>query len=353
MRVLVLNPGSTSTKLAWFEDGAEQEACRSTCAPDDRLLPLTGQLESRRRAVEAFIAKSKVPRFDAIIALGGLLRAGPGGVYAVDGPMLTELRAERHGAHASGLGALIAAELCEQAHGLALVADPISTDELCPVARISGVPGIERWGRSHALSLKAAARRAAAALGRPLAQTRLVGLHLGGGISVAALRAGRIVDVNDAMLGMGPFSGARAGALPLRGVLDLAFAPGAQRAELETRLVKRSGLMGYLGTDDLRQVELRIAEGDALAQQVLEAMLYQVCKEAGAMAATLDFDVQGVAVTGGMVASGHVAEKMQDGLRGLAPVFVYPGDLEMQALAEQAFAVLRGEVEAQEYGDAS
>jgi len=352
MRVLVVNPGSTSTKLAWFEDGAEREACRSTCPPEERLSPLTDQIESRRRVLEAFIKKTGAPRFDAVIALGGLLRAGPGGVYAVDRPMLADLRAQRHGAHASGLGALLAADLSAQGHGVALVADPISTDELQPVARISGVPGIERWGRSHALSLKAAARRAATSLACDLSQTRLVGLHLGGGISVAALKAGRIIDVNDAMLGMGPFSGARAGALPLRGVLDLAFAPGAQRAEVETRLVKQSGLMGYLGTDDVRQVELRMAQGDVLAQQVLEAMLYQVRKEAGAMAAALGFDVQAFAVTGGMVASEHIARALQDTLSGMAPVLVYPGDLEMQALAEQAFAVLRGEIQAQEYGDA-
>ncbi|CAN0568910.1 unnamed protein product, partial [Laminaria digitata] len=261
------------------------QVCRSTCAPEDRLRSLTDQLGSRRSALEAFIAKTGVLRFDAVIALGGLLRPGPGGVYAVDGPMVEDLRAERHGGHASGLGALLAADLSAQGHGVALVADPISTDELLPVARISGVPGIERWGRSHALSLKAAARRAAASLGCALSQTRLVGVHLGGGISVAALQGGRIVDVNDAMLGMGPFSGARAGALPLRGVLELAFAPGAERADLETRLVKQSGLIGYLGTDDVQQVELRIAQGDALAQRVLEAMLYQVRKEAGAMAA--------------------------------------------------------------------
>lgn len=353
MRVLVVNPGSTSTKLAWYQEGALQGSHCAALDPQWAHLPVWEQLAFRERQLQDFVAGTGGEAFEAVIALGGLLRPGPGGTYAVGPQMLDDLQSGRHGQHASGLGAALAQRFVDKTSGRALVADPISTDELDPVARVSGVPGIERWGRSHALSLKAAARRAAAQLGRELEQTRQVVLHMGGGISVAALRAGRIIDVNDAMLGMGPFSPERAGALPLRGVLDLAFAPGASRAALESKLTKDSGLTGYLGTGDLRVVMARISDGDLRAQQVFEAMAYQIVKEAGAMAAALEFDVHAVVMTGGMAACEPLISRLTRALSRLAPIFAYPGELEMQALADCAARALCGTDPIIEYGASS
>lgn len=343
MRVLVLDPGSTSTKLAWFRADARRAEETVDHPPELTRAALPEQLEPRLAAVRAFVDRTDGRPPDAVVTLGGLLGPVEGGVYAIERPMLEVLRAGRFGVHASALGAMMAAQLVAERGGQALAVDPISTDELEPVARISGVPGVERWGRSHALSLKAVARLAAARLERPLEQTRQVGLHLGGGISVAAMRGGRVVDVNDAMLGMGPFSGRRAGALPIRGVLDLAFAPGASRAEVERRLVHDSGLAGYLGTSDLAEVERRAHSGDLRAREVRAAMVYQIVKEAGAMAASFDFDVHAVVITGGMLRSEWMQDELSSRLARLGPVFCYPGEREIDALAQAALRILRGE----------
>lgn len=354
LAVLVVNPGSTSTKLAlWSETGCLQQEELGHAAAEIAACPrIADQLPARLAAVRGFLAAAGEPAFAAVVGRGGPLRPLEGGTYHIDAAMIADLSAARFGEHASLLGGLIARELAD-ARGLpAFVVDPVSVDELDPVARLSGVPEIQRLGRSHALSLKAVSRLAAAEIGRPLAETRFVAAHLGGGISVAALRSGRIVDVNDALLGMGPFTPYRAGALPLRGVLDLAFQPNTTRGQVEKKLRAESGLYGYLGTGDLIAVEARIAAGDARAAAVFEAMAYQIAKELGAAAAALGLRLDGVILTGGMSRSERLVGRLRERVDGLGRFFVYPGEREMEALALGGLRVLRGEEAARDYAPA-
>lgn len=345
--VLVVNPGSTSTKLAlWAESGVLREATLGHEVPGQ---PIGEQFAARLAAVRAFLAEAGSPVFDAVVGRGGPLRPLEGGSYRIDAAMLDDLAAARWGEHASLLGGRIAQALAAERDLPALVVDPVSVDELDAVARISGVPEITRLGRSHALNLKAVCRLAAESCQKPLAETRFAAAHLGGGISVAVLRGGRIVDVNDALLGMGPFSPHRAGALPLRGLLDLAFAPGATRGTLETKLRAESGLFAYLGTGDLKEVESRIEAGDDAAAAIFAAMRYQIVKELGAMAAALEFRLDGFILTGGMSRSERLVGELRERLTPLAPCFVYAGEHEMEALAKGAFRVLRGEEPAKSY----
>ncbi|MCP5068879.1 MAG: butyrate kinase, partial [bacterium] len=283
--VLVINPGSTSTKLAlWGEAGALREETLDH-APEEMAAAgsVSAQLPTRLAAVQTFLSSAGDPAFDAVAGRGGPLRPLEGGSYRVDEDLLADLRSARWGEHASLLGGLLAEAIATERGLPAFVVDPVTVDELDPVARISGVPEIQRLGRGHALSLKAVSRLAAAEIGKPLTETRFTAAHLGGGISVAALRGGRIVDVNAALRGMGPFSPFRAGALPLRGLLDLVYSQGESRGSIEKKLSTESGLFGYLGTGDLVEVEKRIATGDEQAATIFAAMVYQIAKELGAM----------------------------------------------------------------------
>jgi len=351
LTILVINPGSTSTKLAlWGEDGPLLERILEHGGGASGAI--AAQLPARRDDVLAFLeANGRTPP-DAVCGRGGLLRPIEGGTYLIDEPMLDDLRAARYGEHASLLGGLIAHELGSRWRVPAFVVDPVTVDEMDEVARYSGLPEITRKGRSHALSLKAVARLAAAEIGKPLADTRFAAAHLGGGVSVAALRGGRIVDVNDALLGMGPFSPHRVGALPVRGLLDLAFAPGADRAQLERRLVKEGGLHAYLGTGDLKEVERRIAAGDEAARGAFEAMAYQIAKEIGAVAAALAGALDGVIFTGGMARSELLTDRLRERVGFLGRIFHYPGEREMEALAQGALRVLQGREKAKRYGRA-
>jgi butyrate kinase len=219
----------------------------------------------------------------------------------------------------------------------------VTTDEFDPASRLSGVPGVERKSRNHALNIKAVARRASQKLGKDLPDTGLVVAHMGGGVSVCALRHGRIVDSTDALLGEGPFSGERAGTLPLAGTVGLCFHGGAKREEITRLLSRGSGLKGYLGTGRLPEVYDRIGRGDADARLVLDAMVLQIVKWIGAMTAVLQGSPDAIILTGGMALSERFVTEITSYVSALAPVQVFPGSLEMEALAEGAFRVLHGE----------
>ena len=351
--ILVINPGSTSTKLALFQD--ERVLREEKLEHDAQLIAgterIADQLPMREKAVMSFLDAQGQLQLDAVCARGGPLRPLPGGSYLVDEAMLADLRVARHGEHASLLGGLLAWNLAQRWRIPAYVVDPITVDELADKARISGIPEIERTGRCHALNIKAVTRLAAAELGVETSRTRFVVAHMGGGISVAAVEAGHIVDVNDALLGMGPFTPYRAGALPLRGLLELAFAPGAERRQLERRLSTQGGLYAYLGTGDLKEVEERIRRGDAQSHRIYEAMTYQIAKEIGAMAAALGGRLDGLIFTGGMSHSETLIEGLRRYTQFLGRIFHYPGEREMKALAAGALRVLRGEEKPMLYGD--
>ncbi len=356
--ILVINPGSTSTKLALFED----EAClvSDTVLHDAAEIAsyphVLDQLPSRLGAVRgwlrsqlaAFSSQGQTVRLAGIAARGGLLRPLPSGTYAIDGAMLEYLRDPHTPQHASNLAALIASPLMEE-HGVpGYCTDPVSVDEMDDVARLSGLPELERRSLSHALSLKAAARRAAAELGRPYADLNLVVVHLGGGISVSAHRRGRMVDVNNAN-DQGPFSPERVGTLPLSGLLEMCATQPTDG--LRHRFWGGGGLVAHLGTNDGREVERRIAQGDRRALLVYRAMAYQVSKEIGAMAAALGAAPDAVVLTGGLAQSEMFVGWISERVGFLGRMLVYPGGDEMAALARGAVRVLRGVEKALGYGE--
>jgi len=348
-RILVINPGSTSTKMALFE--GQEELTRATLSHNpDQLKAYRGiweQFEFRLREVRTW-ARAAADRADAVVGMGGLLRPLPGGTYGVNQRMLDDARGNLQGEHASNLGCALADALAREYGCPALVVDPVSVDEFEPLARYSGHPLMERRSLSHALNIHAAARRAAEELGLEAEHTNVVVAHLGGGISVSPVRGGRIIDANDASSD-GPFSPERTGGLPLQQFLSLCFSGSYGEQEMRLLVRGRGGLTAYLGTNSALEVERRIAGGDTRAREVFEAMAYQISKEIGAMATALSGDVQAIVLTGGCASSGVLTRWITDRVRSIAPVLVYPGEDEMRSLALGALRVITGSDTALEY----
>jgi butyrate kinase len=347
--ILVVNPGSTSTKMALFD--CERERCAEVLRHDPaslrRFARLWDQCEFRLHLVREW-AFARTEAVAAVVAMGGLLRPLPGGTYHVNERMLEDARANLQGEHASNLGCAMAYRLAREFGCEAYIVDPVSVDELEPLARYSGHPLVARSALSHALNIHAAGRRAAAETGKPYGESRFVVAHLGGGISVAPLRGGRIIDVNDASSD-GPFSPERTGGLPLQPFITLCFSGSHTEREVRDLVRGAGGLTAYLGTNSAMDVEAMIARGDAKAREVYEAMAYQIAKEIGAMAAVLKGDVHAVILTGGLAGSTLLAGWITERVRFIAPVIVYPGEDEMHSLAMEAVRVLRGETDAHEY----
>jgi butyrate kinase len=288
-------------------------------------------------------------RLNAVVARGGLLRPIPGGTYKVNQAMIDDLRSGEYGVHASNLGAIIAQEIAEQLHIPAFIVDPVVVDELQPIARISGIPEIERKSIFHALNQKAVARRIAKQNGTSYEKVNYIVAHMGGGITVGAHHHGRVIDVNNGLHGEGPFSPERAGTIPIGDLVALSYSGKYFAGEIMRMLVGRGGLMGYLGTSDAREVEKRIAEGDEKAKLVYEAMAYQVAKEIGACSTVLFGKVDGIILTGGLAYGEMFTNMIKERVSWIAPVYIVPGENELQALVEGALRVIRGEEEARTY----
>jgi butyrate kinase len=285
---------------------------------------------------------------DIVIGMGGLLRPLEGGIYRVNQRMLEDARKNLQGEHASNLGCALASALAEQFSCEAYVADPVSVDEFEPLARYSGHPLIPRHTLSHALNLHATARRAAQDLKKDVTATSLIIAHLGGGISVAPLHGGKIIDVNDASSD-GPFSPERTGGLPLQQFIDLCFSEGSSAAEMRKLVMGKGGLVAYLGTNSTQEVERRIAGGDRESKEVYEAMAYQIAKEIGAMSTVLKGKVDAIVLTGGIAKSDLICNWIKDRVSSIAPVIIYPGENEMLALAQAGLRIFRKEETAKEY----
>lgn len=352
--ILVLNPGSTSTKIAVFA-GTEPrfvEPIRHADRDLARFPSVMAQEDYRRGLILDALARHGLSPTDlaAVIGRGGLLRPIPGGVYAVNEAMLADLRSCRFGAHASNLGAILAHSLAQTAGIPCFIADPVVVDEMEPLARYSGHPDISRRSIFHALNHKAVARRAARDLGRDYADLRLIVAHLGGGVSVAAHLCGRVVDVNNALDGDGPFSPERSGGLPAGQVVDWCFAPGADEGDIRRRITGRGGFAAYLGTADGLEIGRRIEAGDEQARETHAAMAYQVAKEVGAMAAVLAGRVDAVVLTGGLTHDALLVELIAARICFVAPILTYSGEDEMEALALAALRVLDGRERLHIYG---
>jgi butyrate kinase len=287
-------------------------------------------------------------KVDLVISRGGLGRPGPAGAYAIDPTMCDDLMEGRYGKHPSALGPSMALGLARNYRMPAVVIDPPSTDEFHPLARVSGLPEIERKSAFHALNQKAAARKAARRMDRRYEEVNLVVAHLGGGITIGAHEKGVVIDCTHG-LNEGPFTPERAGALPTQDLLDLAQSGSLSPKDLSKRLVGQGGLAAYLGTTNAVEVEEAIRKGDARAELIFEAMAYQIAKDIGAMAAVLAGNVDGVVLTGGIAHSALLTGWVRQRTEFIAPVFVFPGEDEMEAMAEGALRILRGEETPRDY----
>lgn len=346
--ILTINPGTTTTRLGLFRpaDGTVTCVVETTIEHDERRMAefdaISDQLQFRAAAISQFL--SDIPggvTLAAVAGRGGMLSPVPAGVIAVNDALVNFALHTPVYRHASNLGAPLAHEIARQHNIDALIVDPVSVDELPDIARISGFPEIPRFSFVHALNIRACGRRLAQELGKPFETLNAVVAHMGAGISIAAIKNGRIVESSNRMENA-PFSPERAGGLPIMPLIELCYSGTYTEAELKKKLYGNGGVFAYLGTKDMRQVEAMIASGDARAELIWEAMLYQIRKAIGAMAAVLDFQPDGIILTGGMAQSAKVVGALTASCSALAPIHVYPGSHESEALASGAARVMAG-----------
>ncbi|MFZ5647438.1 MAG: butyrate kinase [Bacillota bacterium] len=352
MNILVINPGSTSTKIAVFnsENCVFQANVRHPDEEINRFERVVDQYRYRLEAIESTLYQNgySMSGINAIAARGGLLKPLAGGTYLVDSEMLDDLTACRFGEHASNLAAIIAYNLGKTRGIPAYTTDPVSVDELHCLARYSGLPELPRVSQSHALNMRAAAREASSRNGAPLDSINLVVAHLGSGISVAAFERGKMIDVNNPN-NEGPFSIERCGGLPSYRLARLCYSGRYTEKQLVNMLIRTGGVYGYLGTRDFGAVEKMVLEGNRRAGEVVRSMCYQVSKEIGAMSAALCGQVDNIVLTGGMSNSRLVVDEITSRVSYIAGVMVIPGEKEMEALALGALRVLRGEERVKRY----
>jgi len=352
-KILVINPGSTSTKVALFKN-EEQAFSVNITHPAEELSKfprIIDQYDFRKAIILEELAKrgEKVEELSAVVGRGGLLRPIPSGTYVVTEKMLEDLKAGVSGEHASNLGALIADAIARPLGIPAYIVDPVVVDEMEPIAKITGLPFIKRKSILHALNQKRIARIAAKDLGKRYEEANLIVVHLGGGISVGAHKRGKIVDVNNALNGDGPFAPERAGSLPSWQLVELCFSGKYTKDEIKKLLAGKGGVVAYLGTNDMRVAEEMIEKGDKKARIIMEAMAYNVAKWIGMMATVLEGEVDAIVLTGGLAYYKGFVNWIERRVKFIAPLKVYPGGDEMRALAEGALRVLRGEEKAKIY----
>ena len=349
MKLLTINPGSTSTKIAVFEDNENvfQKNLQHDADELKQFEVITEQFEFRKSAILDVLegAGYDINEFNAIVGRGGFVRPVPSGVFSINEEMKADLRSCKYGEHASNLGALIADDIAKSISGCrAFIADPVVVDELQDVARVAGHPLFKRTAALHALNQKAIARRYSKESGKSYNELNLIIAHLGGGISVGAHKQGKIIDVNNAIEGDGPFSPERSGGLSAMQVAELCFSGKYTLAQFKKMMVGEGGMVAHLGTNQFQKIEGEIIpSGDKNAILVHEAMAYNVAKEIGAMSTVLEGKIDAIVLTGGIAWNQLIVASIVKKIEFLAPVKIYPGEDEMAALAENGFAALRGE----------
>lgn len=351
MKVLVINPGATSTKVAVFEE--EQELLKKSIVHTAQELEgfdrVIDQAEFRQRAVLEAVAEGgfRLKDFDAVCGRGGLYRPIPSGTYAVSDRVMQDVEQAPYGEHPSNLGAYLARRIGDLVGIPAFFVDPVCVDEMTEVAHVSGFAEFRRLSQFHALNQKSVGRKAARQLGKSYEEARLIVCHLGGGVSVAAHDHGRVVDVfnvkDEGAMGMD-----RGGGLPVNQLIDYCYA-GRSREEVKRTLGRRSGMLSYVGTTDFREICARVVSGDERFTAAYRALVYQLAKDIGAMAAVLHFEVDAIVYTGGMAYEQFFCDDITAYVGRLAPVLRFPGEEEMRALAEGALRVLHGEAQAERY----
>jgi len=351
-RILVINPGSTSTKISVFEDEDEvfSNSINHSKLELESFARVWDQYEFRKKLIKEALedAKLKPEKLSAVVGRGGLFRPVVSGTYRVNELMIEDGRNAYGGEHPSNLGAVLAFGIGWDYHIPSFIVDPPSVDEFEPLARYSGLPEFPRRSLFHTLNVKATARLAALALVEKLDQVNLIVAHLGGGISVAAIRQGKVTDANNA-LDSGPFTPERAGGLPMFEFARWCFSGNATLDQVKKRLVGGGGLVAYLDTNSCKDVEKMIHEGNKEAQRVYDAMIYQIACEIGSRAVALKGKVDAIVLTGGLAHSGYVVDKLREWVGFLSEILVYAGEDEMKALALGALRVLRGEEKAKTY----
>lgn len=346
-KILAINPGSTSTKISVFQDEIEifTETIRHSAEDIHQFEKIIDQFEFRKKIIEKLLNENKLlsERLDAVVGRGGLLRPLSGGTYIVGDAVLRDLRAGVSGEHASNLGGIIAHEIGQDFHIPSYIVDPVVVDELEPVARISGIPEIERKSIFHALNQKAVARNYAREIGKSYENLNLIVAHMGGGITIGSHKNGRVIDVTNALDGEGPLSSERSGALPAGDIVKMCFDKKYDQEFIKKRIVGKGGAVAYLGTNSIIEV-LELAEkGNEKAGLIFEAIIYQISKEIGASSTVLKGNIDAIILTGGMAYSQKVINLLKERVAFLAPIKVYPGEHEMSALAQGALRILKGE----------
>lgn len=351
--IYVVNPGSTSTKIALFAGTKVvfEEELKHSHRATARFDGVVAQADFRRRMAADALAEHKVALadIDAFVGRGGLLRPVPGGIFKVNRRMLGDLTSCKYGEHASNLGALIIWPWARSTGKGAYIANPVVVDEMADIARISGHPDIPRKSIFHALSQKAVAAKAAARLGKPYEKLNLIVAHLGGGVTIGAHRRGKVVDVTNGLEGDGPMTPERTGALPLLPFLKYIAAKELSASEAARLVTREGGLLAHLGTNDCRRIEAKASSGNRKFKLVYDAFIYQVAKGIGAMATVLAGKVDAIVLTGGAIRGPMLRRQLRRRVRFLAPVHVIIENLEMEALALAALEVLTGRKRAKVY----
>ena len=352
-RLLIINPGSTSTKIAVFdnENIIFEETLRHSVEELSKYEKIFDQYEFRKDIILKTLEKNQIPidSLSGIVGRGGLLKPIEGGTYEVNEKMLEDLKIGVLGEHASNLGGIIAYEIGQTINAKAFIVDPVVVDELTDVARISGLKEIERKSIFHALNQKAVGRRHAKAKGTKYEDLNLIIVHLGGGISVGAHEKGKVIDVANALDGEGPFSPERSGGLPVGDLIKLCYSGKYSYEDMKAMIKGKGGIVSYLNTNNALEVCERINSGDEYAELVYYAMAYQVAKEVGSCAVALKGKVDGILLTGGIAHDKMFTTWIEERVKFISDVYIYPGEDELTALAEGGLRVLREEEKAKEY----
>jgi len=353
IKTLIINPGSTSTKVGVFEDETLlfEETLRHSTEEISKYASIIDQKDFRKDIIINFLKEKNcdVNTLDVIVGRGGLLKPIPGGTNAVSDALLADLKRGVQGQHASNLGGILAREIGDEIGVPSYIVDPVVVDELADVARLSGVPELPRRSIFHALNQKAVARRYAKEHGVAYEDLNLLVIHMGGGVSVGAHQKGLIVDVNNILDGEGCFSPERAGTVPAGDLIKMCFSGKYTEKEIYKKICGNGGLNAYLNTNDVRVVIKKADEGDAEAKLVLDAFYYQIAKDAGAMAAVMDGKVDAIILTGGIAYSPLTVQWMEKKVGWIAPITVYPGEDELLALCQGGLRVMNGEEAPKEY----
>ena len=352
-KLLIINPGSTSTKIGVFEDEKElfEETLRHSSDEISKYETIVDQIDFRKDIIIKVLRENNfdLNELSAVVGRGGMLKPMESGTYKVNEAMLEDLKVGVQGQHASNLGGILANKIATELNIPAFIVDPVVVDELSDVARISGVPELPRVSKFHALNQKAVSKRYAKENGIKYSDLNLIVVHMGGGVSVGAHKAGKVIDVNNALDGEGPFSPERAGSIPVGSLIKMCYSGEFTEQEVYNKVVGKGGFVAYLNTNDARDVLKLSEEGDKEAELCFEAFIYQISKAIGEMATVLKGKVDRIIFTGGIAYSEKVIKELEERVGWISEITVYPGEDELLALAQGAIRVMTGEEEAKEY----